>query len=139
MIRLAKYEDISAINQLGEILYNNFSNKYNIADYLKNNNYIILVEDSDMINSVLIVYANLDYYEIETIVTNPLKRGKGYATSLFNYLVTNYLDKNDEVLLEVAENNKNARDLYNNLGFIEIGRRKKYYGEIDAIIMKKVI
>lgn len=139
MIRLAKQEDIQAINQLGELLYNNFSTKYNIRDYLQNNNYIILVEESDMINSVLIVYANIDYYEIETVVTSPLKRGKGYATSLFNYLVTNYLHNKDEILLEVAENNRNARNLYNNLGFIEIGRRKKYYGEIDAIIMKKVI
>lgn len=139
MIRLAKNEDIPEINGLGELLYKNFSSKYNIVDYLQNNNYIILVEDSDMINSVLIVYANLDYYEIETVVTNPLKRGKGYATNLFNYLIDNYLHKDDEILLEVAEDNVGARELYNNLGFFEIGRRKKYYDKIDAIIMKKVI
>jgi ribosomal-protein-alanine N-acetyltransferase len=40
------------------------------------------------------------------------------------------------VLLEVAEGNDGALGLYRGAGFGEISRRKRYYGDADALIMR---
>ncbi len=139
MIRIASKNDIDQINKLGNLLYSNFEKKYDIDSYLKNEKYIILVEASKIIKSVLIVYKNIDYFEIETIVTTPEFRGNGYATGLLNYFIDKFTRKGDSIILEVSENNDNARKLYSEFGFEEFANRKKYYGEYDAILMKKVI
>ena len=43
--------------------------------------------------------------------------------------------------LEVRKNNRPARQFYSRNGFIEVGRRKKYYRQPvdDAVIMKKMM
>ena len=40
-------------------------------------------------------------------------------------------------MLEVNEHNKEAINLYKKNGFVEINRREKYYGNDDALIMKR--
>ncbi|MCB1166684.1 MAG: GNAT family N-acetyltransferase [Leptospiraceae bacterium] len=40
------------------------------------------------------------------------------------------------VMLEVAANNRSAIKLYEDFGFLEIHRRKNYYRDSDALIMK---
>jgi ribosomal-protein-alanine N-acetyltransferase len=42
------------------------------------------------------------------------------------------------VLLEVAEGNHAAIALYRSAGFAEISRRREYYGDGDALIMRRV-
>ncbi len=139
MIRRASTFDIEQINELGNILYSNFANKYDIKSYLENSKYIILVEALEIVKSVLIVYKNIDYFEIETIVTKPEFRQKGYAFQLLDYFINNYTKNKDTIILEVKENNESAISLYEKFGFSIVGKRKKYYGDYDAILMKKVI
>ena len=43
------------------------------------------------------------------------------------------------MMLEVRESNISAIKLYEKVGFEEINRRKKYYGNEDAIIMERII
>ena len=43
------------------------------------------------------------------------------------------------LLLEVSSLNEAALGLYRSKGFVETGRRKSYYDEIDAILMELVI
>ena len=47
----------------------------------------------------------------------------------------------DEIVFTscATESNNAAINLYKKCGFVEINRRKKYYGDEDAIVMKKVI
>ena len=45
--------------------------------------------------------------------------------------------KAEKIMLEVRESNISAIKLYEKNGFIEINRRKKYYGNEDAIIMER--
>lgn len=49
----------------------------------------------------------------------------------------------DRIFLEVRPSNPNAKTLYESIGFIEIGRRPRYYpashGREDAIVMELVI
>ena len=87
----------------------------------------------------MIVYKNIDYYELETIVVNPQYRNKKIATKLLEYFINYCTKKEDIILLEVAVNNDNAIRLYEKFNFEIINNRRKYYGNVDAYVMKKVI
>ena len=45
------------------------------------------------------------------------------------------MDSKVKICLEVDSTNVSALKLYTNLGFIEVGMRKKYYQSKDAILM----
>lgn len=140
MIRNASIEDIEIINNLGNLVSNTFSKSYNISNYLENNNYIILVyTENSIVKGFILIYKNIDYYELEMIVVDSKERHKGIGTKLLKYFEDNYLQKDDEIYLEVAVNNENALKLYQKFGYEIINIRKKYYQGIDANIMKKVI
>ena len=138
MIRFAEVNEIEDINRLGVIFESNFLKTYHIKDYLNNPNYIILVNKDEIINGLLIVYKNIDYYELEAIVVDPDYRKRGIGNSLITYFVDNYVNSED-IFLEVAVNNINAINLYKKNGFEIINIRKKYYRDIDAYVMKRVV
>jgi ribosomal-protein-alanine N-acetyltransferase len=139
MIRLARISDIENINILGSLVNENFERTYNIKEYLNNNNYIILVSENDKIDGLLIVYKNIDYYELEIIVVDDQKRKKGIASLLLEIFINSYLAKNDKVILEVAQDNEAAINLYKKFNFTIEGKRKNYYQNVDAYMMKLVI
>jgi len=139
MIRKASEKDIVEIIKLGSILNTNFSKTYDISQYLKDEKYIILLHEDDVINGFIIVYKNIDYFELEAIVVNINFRKKGIASRLINFFEEKYTKKGDSILLEVAVNNEAAVSLYKKIGFEIINIRKKYYDKIDAYVMKKVI
>ena len=137
MIRKATEKDIDKINKLGLELNPNFLITYNIKKYLEDNKYIVLVDE--YINSFLIVFVNIDFYELETIVVDKDYRRKGLASNLLNFFLKNYGKIKDAIFLEVAINNESAINLYRKYGFEIVNIRKKYYNDIDAYVMKKVI
>ena len=137
MIRRANKEDISSINELGSLVNPNFINTYNIQEYINNSNYIILVNEEESINGLLIIYSNIDYYELEIIVVGQKYRKKGIATNMLNYFLDNYEKK--DILLEVDTNNNDAIKLYDKVGFIIINTREGYYRGKDAYIMQRVV
>ncbi len=139
MIREAQFNDINDINNLGECLNNNFSNTYNLDNYINDNKYILLIHEDKSIDAFLLIFKNIDNYEIEALAVKKEKRRQGIAHELLNYFYSTYLKKNDIILLEVASNNNDAINLYQSLGFTIVNIRKKYYKDIDALIMKKVI
>ena len=73
--------------------------------------------------------------EIINIGTQQNYRGRGVAKQLLAYALGNL--QFDKMFLEVSTNNIAAIKLYQSVGFKEISRRKKYYGDFDAIIMEK--
>ncbi len=77
----------------------------------------------------------LDEVHIENIAVEPEWRGKGIGFQLLKFVIES--NKNCDFFLEVRPSNQPAINLYRKLGFIMIGRRKKYYGDEDAIIMIK--
>lgn len=137
MIRKATPEDINIINILGSKFKDNFSTTYDINNYLENDNYIILLNEDIVINAFMIIYKNIDYYELEAIYVSDDSRNKGIASSILNHFFNKF--KPNEILLEVAVNNISALNLYKKFGFEIINVRKKYYNGIDAYVMKKVM
>lgn len=139
MISKAVKEDINSIIELGKSLYANFDKTYIINEYVDNENYIILVNKEEILNGFLLIYKNIDCYELEVIVVSNDYRNKGIATNLINYFLDKYCKKDEVIFLEVSCENTNAINLYKKFDFEVINIRKKYYGNIDAYIMKKVI
>ena len=139
MIVNAKQEDINSINQLGKTLYPNFEKIFKLDDYVYNKNYIILLNKEENINAFMIMYKNIDCYELETIIVSEYARNNGIATSLIKHFIKNYTINGDQIFLEVSCKNEQALKLYKKFDFNIINIRKKYYGDSDAYVMKKVI
>lgn len=89
-------------------------------------------------NGFIVYRQTLDEAEIITIGVHPDARRTGVASAMLG-IVEGILQKNGvkSIFLEVAENNRPARTLYENNGYQQIGIRPKYYDGIDAIMMKK--
>lgn len=136
MIGNATINDLSTINKLGLVLYDNFTNIYNVENYISNDYYQVLIYNDDITKGFLIAYNNIDYIELLVIIVDPNYRRLNIGFKLMNYLI----DNNDkDILLEVASKNESAIRLYEKCGFKKIGIREKYYKNLDdAYIMKLV-
>lgn len=81
---------------------------------------------------------NFSEVEIMNIVVRKNCRGKGIGKMLLQKIIE--IAQNNgiqEIFLEVNENNKIARQLYQDAGFAEVGKRKNYYKQESAILMKR--
>jgi len=76
-----------------------------------------------------------DEIEVLNVAVHPDFRRRGIARKLLLPLLQR---ANGEILLEVRESNAAARQLYEALGFIAVGRRAGYYevSREDGIVMK---
>lgn len=65
-------------------------------------------------------------------------QGKGYGSALLNHFFDVCKSRGVvTIFLEVNSINNNAIKLYEKFGFEAYAKRKKYYGNNDAILMKK--
>lgn len=86
-----------------------------------------------------------DHAEILTLVVAPEHRRQGVARDLVsNVIATCPAIEATHLFLEVAADNVAASGLYEDLGFMEVGRRANYYvrGEappVDAVVMGRAI
>jgi len=76
--------------------------------------------------------------QLLNIAVHPEKRGKGLGTHLLKEMIRIGTARGmEQVWLEVRTSNITARKLYENLGFVAVGRRPRYYQDTneDAIVM----
>lgn len=98
--------------------------------------YFCLENDGKVIGYVG-MWQSFDEGNINNIAVLPQYRRKGYGKLLLEHLITYGKENKLSCLtLEVRESNEGARNLYRTVGFLEVGRRKKYYERSeDAILM----
>jgi ribosomal-protein-alanine N-acetyltransferase len=80
--------------------------------------------------------------QILTVGVLPAARRRGIARLLVQELLTEARRRGaQEVLLEVRMDNKPARRLYEDQGFVPIGTRRGYYdrGRVDAVVMRHAL
>ncbi|WP_432204530.1 GNAT family N-acetyltransferase [Cetobacterium somerae] len=136
MIKEIKINDKKILEKLSVIEEKIFPESFYSYETLKNmsldKNYKILIFDED-IKGYLILHDSYDIYEIMKIAVKQEYRNQKIGKKLLDYYIENF-DKN--LFLEVRENNQIARKFYENLGFLQVGKRKNYYnnGE-NAILM----
>ena len=82
----------------------------------------------------------LDETDMMNIAVSPAFRRQGVAKALIEALVAALRERGSKMLtLEVRASNATARQLYESLGFSQIGLRKNYYRnpKEDALILRK--
>ncbi|WP_291077482.1 GNAT family N-acetyltransferase [Hyphomonas sp.] len=83
--------------------------------------------------------------DILTLATDPDQRRRGLAGQMIESLVRRLGERGvSRITLDVAEDNLAARELYRAHGFIEDGRRPRYYKAkrdipVDAILMSRTL
>ena len=87
---------------------------------------------------MLIARAAADEAEILTLAVEPRARRQGVARALVNKALAEAHGRGARmVLLEVSVSNAAARALYRRAGFVEVGRRPRYYTDgSDALILR---
>lgn len=79
----------------------------------------------------------LDEAELFDIAVKEEYQGKKLSNVLMNHLIENCRHRQVRtIFLEVNINNIKAINLYAKFGFKEYSRRKNYYGDSDAVLMK---
>ncbi len=99
----------------------------------------LIADNENRVTGFLIARADLDEWEIENVVVAPERRRAGIGSALVRELLHQAaMAKATSVLLEVRESNSAARRLYENIGFVEVGRRRDYYVQPaeDALLLK---
>lgn len=138
-IREIKESEIEQVASLEGQIFSDAWSVQGIADSLKQEHTILLgAFESDRLAGYLIVYYVMDEAEIARIAVDPAFRRKGVASCLLEAL-KKYSDNLQIArwLLDVRESNESAISFYRKWGFIEDGRRRRFYTrpEEDAILM----
>jgi [ribosomal protein S18]-alanine N-acetyltransferase len=94
----------------------------------------LVIEDRGEIFGQIGVRHVLGELHITTIAVRPEYRRRGHARALIGAALAAYPDAS-HVHLEVRPTNVEAIALYESLGFRETGRRPRYYGDEDALLM----
>jgi len=82
-----------------------------------------------------------DEAEVLTLAVEPTQRRQGIATGLLSAAIDQARGRGARaMLLEVSVNNDAARALYARAGFVEVGRRPRYYADgSDALILRAAL
>ena len=137
MIREAKKEDFEQIYKLGENLHENYRQKYNLDELIKEEYFHVVVYEQDEQIVGFLIYTTVDNStDIVDIYVEKKYRCQKIASNLLDQMIS-VSKPNTIFLLEVAVDNINAIKLYEKFGFKVIHTRKKYYGQKDAYVMER--
>ena len=95
--------------------------------------YLVLEERGEVVGQIGSRHV-LGELHITTIAVKPEYRRRGYARDLIGAALDSYPNAS-HVHLEVRPTNVEAIALYESLGFRKTGRRPRYYGDEDALLM----
>lgn len=110
-----------------------------LLDCLSSSYHCYIYEIDDEIRGYIIFSTVLDEVSLLNICIAPEYQHKGYGRTLLNWLISFVKKINIKILyLEVRSSNKSAIQLYESIGFNEIGIRENYYpaenGKEDALL-----
>ena len=94
----------------------------------------LVIEDRGEVFGQIGIRHVLGELHITTIAVRPEHRRRGHARALIDAALAAFPDAS-HVHLEVRPTNVEAIALYESLGFRETGRRPRYYGDEDAVLM----
>lgn len=139
-IRKMTLEDIPAVVELDQISFSlpwpERSFRFELTDNPASRCWV--AEADERIVGMAVVWLFVDEAHVATIATHPDYRRQGVAKKLLTYILQSALREGARSsFLEVRESNAPAQDMYRKFGYVEVGRRKRYYkdNDEDAILM----
>lgn len=140
-IRKLVLEDAPVIAALEKRCFSDPWSEKSIASEVHNPlAYWLVAEDGGEILGYIGSQSVLDAADVMNLAVSPDHRRKGIGEKLIKAL-TRHLQENGVIalLLEVRVSNAPAISLYEKLGFVQVGRRPRYYTNPreDALILRK--
>ncbi len=140
-IRKLVLEDAPAIAELEKRCFSDPWSEKSIASEVHNPlAYWLVAEDGGEILGYIGSQSVLDAADVMNLAVSPDHRRKGIGDKLIKALIR-HLQENGVIalLLEVRVSNAPAIRLYEKLGFVQVGRRPRYYTNPreDALILRK--
>ena len=138
LINFMTLDDLEKIKNILNADFDDFWNYEILKEELISQNTVYLVAKiDDEIVGFSGIKIIVDEADLMNIVVKKEHRKKGIASSLLNRLTLIAKEKNlKSINLEVNAKNVSAISLYKKFDFVEIGKRKNYYQNDDAILMK---
>lgn len=137
MIKNVSLDDLEYFNKLGLQVNDNFINLFNLEDIiLSEYEYLFGYYLDNKLVGFIHLSKSFEIVDIINVVVDSNYRRKGIANELIKYCM-NYFDDVVSFMLEVNVNNVSAISLYEKNNFKVIHKREKYYGNDDALIMKR--
>ncbi len=139
VIRLADIRDVQNIANIEKQCFSTPWSEKNISESIENENTFLYIADID---GNIAGYMGVQIFSGEGYVTNvatlPEFRRKGVAKALINAVFENDMEF---LTLEVRNSNVPAINLYESMGFVNVGKRPKFYREPveDAVLMTKFL
>lgn len=107
--------------------------------------WVLATKDKIVAHGVL--SANVGEAHVLTLCVHPDFRRAGYGRRMLRHLLDRAAKKNAEIcFLEVRPSNKEARELYLDMGFVQVGERRNYYPaepgtteREDALILSRML
>lgn len=138
MIRPYKIEDCNDIIDIAKCIKSNFIDIELLESIIDDKNYLLLVDYEEEVRGFVYLSISFDQADIYDIAIKEKYRRKHIATNLINS-ITSFNNDIKELFLEVRASNLIAIKLYESLNFKQYLIRKNYYGDEDALCMKKII
>jgi len=139
MINSVNIKDNERFIEIGLLVNGDFSKLFNLEFIINSDSEDVFgYYDNNKLVGFIHVLKTFECVEIINVVVDIEYRKQGIASKLINYVV-DYYDDLEYILLEVNEHNEKVINLYNKLEFKVINVRKKYYGNDDALIMRKEV
>lgn len=140
-IRKMNRNDVQAIAQMEKQCFSDPWSENSIAAEVDNPlSYWLVAVENDRVVGYVGSQSVLDAADMMNLAVSPDYRRQGIGEALVNALA-DYLRQNNVIalLLEVRVSNEPAIALYQKLGFVQVGRRHRYYHNPreDALILRK--
>ena len=102
----------------------------------------VVMEHSHAVIAYGVLSIAVNEAHIFNLCVDPANQRQGYGRNMLNYLIEmSRLGNANSIYLEVRPSNEGAIALYKDLGFSEVGVRKRYYpsegGREDALILAR--
>lgn len=141
IIRKMQMGDVPAIAELEKVCFSDPWSENSIASELNNSlSYWLVAEDNGIVAGYVGSQSVLDAADVMNVAVSPDYRRQGIGQALINGLIAHLQEENViALLLEVRVSNAPAIALYEKMGFVQVGRRPKYYHNPreDALILRK--
>ena len=113
--------------------------RQSLEEIFRAGDYAALAAEEDSLAGLIIMKTVLDEADITTVAVSPSLRKQGIGKRLVGEMLRLARERGIRtIFLEVRESNRAARTLYEHAGFLQIGRRERYYRhpEEDAVLMR---
>ena len=141
IIRTMESKDIKDIAELEKVCFSDPWSENSIASELENRlSYWLVAEEDGRVVGYVGSQSVLDGADVMNLAVSPEFRRQGIGEALVKALVAHLQQKGIiALMLEVRVSNTPAIALYQSLGFVQVGRRPRYYHNPreDALIMRK--